>query len=386
VTRVIYNLGLRYCSSPVVWAVSVAAASILCPALRGADSAEAAFQRAASALSSGNYTVAESGFQAVLKLEPRNIAALGNLGVVYSRTHRYQQAIETYQRALQIAPADRGLTTNLGLAYLKQERYGAALPVFETLARDPANLQARELLESCRLSLGQYQKALDGLQALAAASPRSPGVLFMLGVTLARLKRSAEAHEAFTRMMSVASPAQANFLMGKASYETEQFAEAAEFFRKALRADPALDGAHRELGKVLISLHEDEAAETELRLAGAADAEAVYFLGGLVSQTRPGEAIPLLETARKLNPDFWGPFYYLGRINVEQGRPKEAIPLLERAAKLNPEEAAIQYQLGRALQKSGRTAEANAAFARVKELKSRLLRKEVDLLTPGAKP
>jgi len=158
--------------------------------------------------------------------------------------------------------------------------------------------------------------------------------------------------------------------MGKASYETEQFAEAADFFRKALESGP-VDGAHRELGKALISLHDDENAEKELRLASPDDAEALYFLGGLVARTRPGEAIPILEKARELSPDLWGPPYYLGRIHLEQGRAKEALPLLELAAKLNPEESAIQYQLGRALQKAGREAEAQAAFARVTELKKR---------------
>jgi protein O-GlcNAc transferase len=192
----------------------------------------------------------------------------------------------------------------------------------------------------------------------------------MLGVALTRLNRTEEAHRAYTKMMSAVTPAQANFLMGKASYETERFAEAAEYFRTALESE-AVDGAHRELGKTLISLHDDENGEKELRLASPDDAEALYFLGGLLARTRPGEAIPILERARELSPDLWGPHYYLGRIYVEQGRAKEALPLLELAAKLNPAESAIQYQLGRALQKVGREAEAQAAFARVTALKNR---------------
>ena len=47
-----------------------------------AQSAEAIFRSAATALASQDYKAAEQGFLAVLKLEPRNIGAIGNLGVI----------------------------------------------------------------------------------------------------------------------------------------------------------------------------------------------------------------------------------------------------------------------------------------------------------------
>lgn len=337
----------------------------------GFESAEAIFQRAAAALKSEDYPSAERGFQTVLKLEPRNVGAMGNLGVIYSRTRRFSQAIGIYRRALRIAPGEKFLSTNLGLAYVRQEQYAAALPIFEKLAADSSNLQAQELLATCRLALGQYEPALAVLRPLLAAEPGNPSALSMLGVALTRLKRTDEAHEAFAKMMDAVSPAQANFLMGKACYETERFEEAADFFRKALSLEPALSGGRRELGKTLISLHDDENAEKELRKALPDDSEALYFLGGLLGRTRGAEAIPVLLRARDLAPDFWGPPYYLGRIYVDQGRIREALPLLERAARLNPDEPSIHYQLGRALQKAGRQADAQAAFARVSQLKSR---------------
>jgi protein O-GlcNAc transferase len=350
------------------------------------QSAEAVFQQAASALASQDYAAAERGFEKVLRIEPGNVPALGNLGVIYSKTQRYTLAIDTYKRALRIVSGDKALSTNLGLAYIKQEQYTAALPVFERLAADPANLQARELLATCQVSLGHYDSAIQTLQPLLSKEPGNPGVLYMLGIACTRLKRPAEAQAAFTKMMEAVSPSQANFLMGKASYETQHFPEAAAFFRKAVEADPAFEDAHRELGKTLISLREDADAEAELRKCPAGDAEALYFLGGLLAQSRPGEAMPILEKASRMTPDFWGPMYYMGRIDVEQGRVKEALPLLERAARLNPNESAIQYQLGRALQKAGRAAEAGAAFARVKELKERSLDKEVHAISPDSKP
>ena len=368
------------------WSFKVVLVLVCSAALQGAETAEAVFQKAVSALSSQDYAAAESGFQEVLRLEPGNVSALGNLGVVYSRTHRYSQAIAVYKRALRLVPNEKRLLTDLGLAWLKEENYKAALPIFEKLAADSSNLQARELVASCNLSIARYGAALGILEPLAREEPENPGVLYMLGIAYTRVKRSGDAQNAFARMMSAASPAQASFLMGKASYETERFEAAAEYFRKALAADPALEGGHRELGKALISLHDDEHAEKELRLAGPDDPEALYFLGGMLASARPADAIAPLQQALRMTPDFWGPLYYLGRIYVDQNRIPDALPLLERAARLKPDEAAVQYQLGRALQKAGRQSEAKAAYAKVRELKSRSLDKEVNILSPAAPP
>ena len=358
-------------------------ALLFCAGLCGADQLQAVFEKAASALATRDYVGAERGFQAVLKAQPDNVGAQGNLGVVYSRTHRYVQAIDIYQRALRIAPGDMALETNLGLAYIKQEQYSAALPIFEKLAGDTHNLQARELVATCRLALGQLESALTVLEPLRASDPKNTGVLYMLGVTFVKLKRADEARQAFAQMMEAVSPAQANFLMGKASYETGRFEEAADFLRRTLQADPGLDGAHRELGKTLVSLRDNDGAERELRQAEPDDAEALYFLGGLLTQAGRVEAIPILTKALEISPDAWGPLYYLGRIHLAEGQVKQALVFLERAAKLKPDEPAIEYQLGRALQKAGREAEARAAFGRVKQLKASSLKSEIDVLSPG---
>ena len=384
--RVVCNLASKSCSKPAGGPKTRLLAFFVITALQGgglltaAGNAEALFQRAASALSLQDYTAAEQGFLSVLKLEPRNTGALGNLGVVYSRTHRYVQAIATYQRALRVTPADAALLLNLGLVYLRQEQFSSALPIFEKLSADLHHLQARELFATCLLGVGEYTQARRVLETLRATEPDSPGVLYMLGIALARLKQVDQAHAVWARVLEVARPAQAKMLLGKASYETGSFDEAANYFRQALAADPKLPDAHRELGKTLVSLRDNENAEKELRLADPEDAEALYFLGGLLFQNNRSEASALLEKARRLSPDFWGPLYYLGRIQLDQGRVRAALANLEQAARLKPDEASVQYQLGRAYQKAGRGAEAHSAFDRVKQLKAASLQKEADRL------
>jgi len=350
---------------------------LLAAVLLSAQTAETQFRNAAAALSAANYAEAERGFQAVLKQEPRNVGALGNLGVVYSKTNRFAKAIDTYKTALKLAPNEPNLTLNLGLAYLKQEQFAEALPLFQKL---PQSGRVSQLLATCFVETGDNQKALDTLAPLIADNPSDTGLLYLQGLALTRMKRTDEAHEVWNRMMATAAPAQALFLIGRASYETGSFEHAADYFRQALAADPNVPGGHRELGKTLVSLRDNAAAVKELRLADANDPEALYFLGGVLAQENDPAAVSTLEKAQSLNPDFWGPYYYIGKLQFEQGKLREALVNLERAARLKPDESAALYQLARAYQKAGRAAEAQAVFEKVRQLKAAAQQKEAEVL------
>src|SRR5436305_6919219 len=150
--------------------------------LSGAEPAKEVFEKAVRALAAGDYETAERGFQSVLREQPRNIAALSNLGVIYSRTNRADRAIAAYRRALQVNPDDEAILLNLGLVYLRQEAHSKALPLFEhVVAIDRQHLQARQLLAVCRAYVGQLAPAIRDLESLRAAAPRDEGILFLLG-------------------------------------------------------------------------------------------------------------------------------------------------------------------------------------------------------------
>jgi tetratricopeptide (TPR) repeat protein len=349
-------------------------AFVLC----GAEQAKEVFEKAARALGAGDYQTAERGFQVVLRGEPRNIAALGNLGVIYSRTNRADRAIATYQRALQVAPNDTAILLNLGLVYLRQEAHAKALPLFDRIvAIDPQHLQARQLRAVCRAYVGQLAPAIRDLESLRAAAPRDEGILFLLGFAYLKNHDPDSAKSIFQQMFEAAGPVRAHFLLGKAYYEATLFAQAEESYLEALRLDPRLPAVRLELGKVYISLRRTEDAIRELELAlkdSPADGDASYFLGGLlVQEGRPAEGIPYLERAKQVKPDFWAAYFYLGKAKLRLQQPAEAAALLQRAAELNPDDATVYYQLGRALQACGREVEARRALLRVHDLRDAAL-------------
>src|SRR5258708_3340917 len=151
--------------------------------LIAADPLQAIFEQAAKDLSAGNYASAERGFEKVLAASPNQIAAMGNLGVVYQRTHRPEKAIIIYKRALQVNPKDEPILLNLGLVYFKHEDYGQAMPWFErVVGLNASNQQARQLLATCQVYLDQPEPAIKELEACRAAIPPNGGTPFLLAL------------------------------------------------------------------------------------------------------------------------------------------------------------------------------------------------------------
>lgn len=346
--------------------------------LYAAEPAEKIFDRAVKDLAAEDYQSAEREFQSVLRAEPRNVAALSNLGIIYSRTGRADEAITVYRRALRLSPDDKALLLNLGLVYLRQENHARALPLFaRVVAIDPQHLQARQLVAVCRAYLGQLEPAIRDLEALRAAAPRDENILFLLGFAYLKNHDAEKAKAVFAEMFEAAGPVRAEFLRGKASYEAAMFLPAEESFLHVRQLDPTFPGVHLELGKAYISLRRTDDAIGELKLAlqeNPGDADASYFLGGLlVQESRYAEGIPYLERTKAAKPDFWAPYFYLGKAKLRLEKPAEAVVFLQKAVKLSPDEASAYYLLGQALQACGRGQEARQALSRVRDLRANAL-------------
>lgn len=291
------------------------------------------FRQALKDLDVGNYSAAEKGFREVLKAVPDHPGAMLNLGVVYSRLERYDDAIGMYRAVLKTNPEEKSALANLGVALVKKGAYSDAAPVFRKLAQ--VNPESAVLRDSDLMYRLASHQEVDDL-----------------------LRGETRAH-----------------VLCKVDFDRGRFDEAAEACRAA--------GAHRELGKVLVSQHSPD-AEAELRIAArenAADPEVQYYLG--VAMLQNGEtaaAVPYLEHAMQLNSGFWGTYFYLGRARMDLGQSAAAVPLLRRASEINPRAATVFYELGRALAASGKPAEARQAMQHVRELRVQELEADAQAL------
>lgn len=105
------------------------------------------FQSADAAYESGDLAETQRLLEQVVALDPENVSALYNLGVVYLRQDRVARATEALERALTLAPDDLNTLLILGAAYWEQGRTAEARPLLERfLAQEPTGGRAEYAL------------------------------------------------------------------------------------------------------------------------------------------------------------------------------------------------------------------------------------------------
>ena len=110
----------------------------------GSVEAERHVTEARAAEGRQDWQAAERSYLEAIKLAPAWAEALVNLGVVYNREGKTDDAIRAFTRAAQIKPKLAGALFNLGLTLVRKGIYGEAItPLRRTLEIEPENDGAR---------------------------------------------------------------------------------------------------------------------------------------------------------------------------------------------------------------------------------------------------
>jgi|GEM_PF-887662 len=134
------------------------------------------------------------------------------------------------------------------------------------------------------------------------------------------------------------------FYKGSSHFYLHQFPQALAALQEAVRINPDLYAARRNLA-VAYSVNCDTAA-----------------------------ALREVDEALRLKPDSGDAHYFRGVLLMSRSRWDEAAEALARAAELSPDDPAVHAALGQAYREIGRTAEADAAFARAAALSEATLK------------
>ena len=193
--------------------------------LCAAESAKEVFDGAVRALAAGDYQSAERGFQSVLRQEPRNIAALSNLGVIYSRTNRADQAIACLPAGAEVEPGRQGHSPEPGLVYLKQEAplAGASAVCASGCESIPSTCRPGSCSPFAARTPANWHRRSAIWRHCSAAAPRDDGILFLLGFAYLKNHDAEKAKAIFQRCSESAGAERAQFLLGKANYEATSF-------------------------------------------------------------------------------------------------------------------------------------------------------------------
>jgi Flp pilus assembly protein TadD len=254
----------------------------------------------------GDLEVAVQSYRAALAASPRHPQVLSNLGAALAALGRYQEAIEAYREALEVAPDPR-IRTNLALAYYKSaDLPRAAEELAAVHAAQPQDLRVSLLLADCRLQMGEHDSVVRLLRPLEAEHGEDRTLQYLLAMAAVRGGNTAEASRRIDRLLQGGDSAEAQYLLGSASFMGKDYPKAVGHFAKALAQNPALPSLRSYYGQALLFTGDPEAAAAAFRAA--------------------------LEAA----PNDYAAAYYLASILENRGQREQARPLAARALQLRP--------------------------------------------------
>jgi len=159
----------------------------------GGDSAEFRLLMGKAKLNEEAYEDAVQELTAAAQLDPRLPFVHFNLGLAYSKKGDYERAKDEFLKDIALDPDVAFDYDELGNVYFLMERDAdAAKSYLHALQLNPQLLTAHLGLARVRQRQGQYQKALDELDAAAKLDPQSERIHYLRGQILIRMGRKEE--------------------------------------------------------------------------------------------------------------------------------------------------------------------------------------------------
>jgi tetratricopeptide (TPR) repeat protein len=232
--------------------------------------------------------------------------------------------------------------TYLALAYFERGRYADAVEQCNgILARAPSDFDGKLLLGKSLLRLGRGAEARVALERAAAIDEASPEPWVELAQLHLIARSRSEAETAFKKAAEIDDEAPSVLLLqGKLAMVAGSLPYAEKLFRAAVEAAPSEVEPRVQLGNLLLTQRRLEEAEELFRQSLEIRPEAAdLYLGLGHSRALAGrmeEAIGLFEKALALSPDSTLVLNSLGFALVESGNPARGLDLLKRSLALNP--------------------------------------------------
>ena len=233
--------------------------------------AHAAYQRAMEFIGKGQLEGAIGSLQEAIRLYPEYVRARNDLGVVYMKLNRLDEAAATFRQASEINKRFFHPRLNLGMVLTQQRKYKEALDILEPLYEENHGMLEVRLA---------YARALEGAGQLADAE---------------KIYRSTLE----SKNLPLATQADMHFCLGVILNRQRKFGDAVTELQKAIAINDAAN-SHLQLGAALMLLEQPNAAEHELlrayELGGQSAGAAQLLLGNLYyAQQRFSDAQRALE-------------------------------------------------------------------------------------------
>jgi tetratricopeptide (TPR) repeat protein len=319
-------------------------------------------------------------FKAVVALDPKNVDARGNIGVLLFFQGAYADAIPHLRAALKLQPNLWKIQALLGLA---EKRTGDSNAAIGDLQKAFPNLQEQKIRVQTGMELidsystaGDLAKAAPIISELREMDPTNAELIY----TAYRIYSDLLDETRLSLVLVAPNSARVHQMMAHELARQGHTEEAIANYREALKIDPNASGLHFELAEILnTEASRRDEAEKEYQAALASnpgDEKSECKLGDIAAvQGNAKAAMNYYEAALKLDPNDSDALVGLAKSDMTMNDPEKALPLLEQAAKLDPTSAVAHFRLSTLYRKLGRMDDANREledYQKYKAMKEKL--------------
>jgi tetratricopeptide (TPR) repeat protein len=344
--------------------------------LSKAKEIQAHLQKAQEALQSSDFAAADREFEAVLTLDPNDLDARANMGVMRFFQNDWAGAAAQFRKVLEVQPKMWKVQASLGMCEARLGHVSDAHSLLEAalphLTNGPFETQAGLELAEIDYQLGDLDGAVEVVRILLPNNPTNVDVLY----TTARVYSDLANRSRDALLLTAPESGRTHQLMAEVLINRGDSHAAMVQYRKALEVDPRLRGVHYELGEAILQGSRQaaalESAEKEFRAALAenpGDANSEYWLGIIYSLRGDYQtAIEHYSRALQLSPNDADAHQALGAAWLKLRKPEKALEHLLAATRLDPLYPTAHYQLGTAYRQLGRESDARVELAAFEKL------------------
>jgi Tfp pilus assembly protein PilF len=339
-------------------------------------------RKAAEYLKANKPELAAPEFKAIVALDPNNVDARGNLGVLLFFQGAYRDAIPQLRAALKLKATLWKIQALLGIAEKRTGDIEAGRhdleQAFPKVQEEKIRIETGMELIEIYSGAGELEKAGATVNALRKLDPTNEAVLY----TAYRLYSDLADESLLSLSVVDPNSARMHQAMAHELAKRGNTAEAIENYRTALKLDPRLPGLHFELADMLRTLSSPEAreeAETEYKSAlemNPFDEQSECRLGEIALQRDDlKEASERFSRALQLQPADPEASIGFAKVFMTMDQPQKAEPFLLHALQLDPTDALAHFRLSTIYRQTGRTADAKhelEEYQKYKQMKEKL--------------
>jgi len=321
-------------------------------------------------LANGYQREAETALRGLTKYDPTNARWDHYLATLLAGYGRLEEAIAFWQKTVRLDPHYRTAQLKLAEALLKTNRLDESRKLYSgVLAQDPSEPYASLGLAQIEIQDGRWAAAREHLETAVGADPLFSAGWALLATVDDRLGDSGGSDQArekanvLGRFKDVPDPwmdelvpdiydAYRLQVIASTISATGGAEKAIPILQRAIQVAPKDSRPHRQLGKLEVTLHQNDQARAEFEKAIALQPHDPFAYIDLVGLYRNSgdvnAALRLLGDAVKNCPTAEGVQLEMGLALMAANRVGEALPYLQKAVELAPDNPTNYEELAKA--------------------------------------